>query len=286
MAPTGRVLDRSFPWDGATVRWSRTGSGPPIVFCHGTPWSSHVWRTTADLMAETNTVYRWDMVGYGQSDMVEGDVSLAAQGRLLASLIDHWRIEPPTVIAHDIGGAVALRAHLLHGAPFRAIALVDVVALRPWGSPFFRLVADHPEVFSALPGNLHRALIREYIAGASHRGLTDETLEALVEPWLGSSGQAAFYRQIAQADEGFTAEFEPLLSTMAIPTLVVWGIEDTWIPKDRANRLTSMIKNSRSELIADAGHLIQEDAPTELNTALLAWLSELGANPSEPFEGR
>jgi hypothetical protein len=52
----------------------------------------------------------------------------------------------------------------------------------------------------------------------------------LVAPWLGSDGQQAFYRQIAQADQAHTDEIEPRYRELDLPVLVVWGQEDTWTP--------------------------------------------------------
>jgi pimeloyl-ACP methyl ester carboxylesterase len=114
-------------------------------------------------------------------------------------------------------------ARLLHGSRFASLALVDVAALAPWGTEFFRLVAEHAQVFAALPAAMHEGAVRAYVAGASHRGLTREHEDALVEPWLGEVGQAAFYRQIAQADEAFTDEIEPLYPRLDLPVLVLWG---------------------------------------------------------------
>ena len=226
-----------------------------------------------EALSSKRSLYVWDMLGYGQSDKPDGDVSLGTQGELFAALVDHWGLETPDVVAHDYGGAVALRAHLLHGVDVRSLALIDVVALRPWGSPFFRLVADHAEAFSALPPNLHEALIREYISGASGPGLRPEVLDALVEPWLGE-GQAAFYRQAAQADERFTDEVEPLYGDIRVPTLIVWGTDDQWLPADHAQRLAEAIPNSTLEFIERAGHLIQEDCPAELTRTINRWLTE------------
>lgn len=265
-------LERFWTWRGSTVRYGRFGEGPPVVLCHGTPWSSFVWRSVIDALRESWTVYAWDMVGYGQSDKPDGDVSLRAQGELLTALVEHWEIDSPHVVAHDFGGAVALRAHLIHHVAFSSLALVDVVALRPWGSPFFKLVADNADVFTELPSNIHEAVVREYIAGASSPGLRPEVLDRLVNPWLGQ-GQAAFYRQIAQADERHTAEFEPLLEQVAVPTLIVWGADDQWIPVDRVQRLESAIPGSISKVIDGAGHLIQEDAPAALTVTVDRWLA-------------
>jgi pimeloyl-ACP methyl ester carboxylesterase len=58
-------------------------------------------------------------------------VSLAAQGRVVTELLSYWGLVEPFVGAHDSGGAVALRAHVLHGARYRALALVDPVVPAP-----------------------------------------------------------------------------------------------------------------------------------------------------------
>lgn len=128
-------LEQIYSWRGRTVAWDSVGSGPPIVACHGTPWSSQLWAPIARALSADFTVYLWDMPGYGQSSMSpEHAVDLGVQGELFANLLAHWNLEDPHVVAHDYGGAVALRAHLLHGASYASLALVDVVALRPWGS--------------------------------------------------------------------------------------------------------------------------------------------------------
>lgn len=271
-------LTRTHEWRGRRIAWDTYGSGPGLVFLHGTPWSSWLWQTYADALAERFTVYLWDMPGYGASSKDPGhDVDLGTQGELFAHLLDRWRLDEPHVIAHDVGGAVALRAHLLHGAGFASLCLVDVVALSPWGSPFFQLVQDHADVFAQLPAAVHEGAIRAYIRGASHRGLTAEALETLVRPWTGPEGQSAFYRQIAQADERFTAEIEPLYGTLSEPVHIIWGAEDTWIPADRATRLSAQMPGSTCRVIPGAGHLIQLDAPVPLASELAAWTQRLTA---------
>lgn len=262
-------LSETFAWEGRRVRWTSFGTGPALVFCHGTPWSSVLWRPIAEALAPGRTVYLWDMPGYGQSSKDDGHaVSLDVQARLFADLLDHWGLESPEIVAHDYGGAVSLRAHLLHGRDYSALSLVDVVALRPWGSEFFRLVKENAEVFRRLPPTVHEGALRSYIATASHRGLTPEWESLLTEPWLGEEGQNAFYRQIAEADERYTDEVEPLYGEVRAPVRVVWGTEDTWIPADRAHRLAAAV-GTDARLVAGAGHLIQCDRPEAL-TALLS----------------
>jgi pimeloyl-ACP methyl ester carboxylesterase len=267
-------LSRRFAWNGRSVAWDRFGSGPPVVFLHGTPWSSALWRPIAEALSAGFTVYLWDMPGYGQSSNDPSHpVDLGTQGRLFADLVSEWGLEEPHVVAHDFGGAVALRARLLHGARYASLCLVDVVALSPWGSPFFTLVKQHADAFARLPPAVHRGAIEAYIRGASHRGLRADDLAMLVEPWTGEAGQAAFYRQIAEADERFTDDVEPLYGNVTEPVHVVWGTEDTWIPVDRATRLHQAIPHSSVAMIEGAGHLIQLDAPAALAAELTRWLT-------------
>ncbi|MGP4015079.1 alpha/beta fold hydrolase [Saccharopolyspora sp. 5N708] len=257
-----------------TVRWASHGQGDPVVLLHGTPFSSYVWRDIAGALSARHQVYVWDMPGYGQSEKRDGqDVSLGAQQAVFTDLLRHWGLRGPAVIAHDFGGAVALRSTLLDGVHYGRLALVDAVSVRPWGSEFFRLVQDNSEVFAALPPHLHEALVRRYITTAAHRELRGEVLDALVAPWLGEVGQPAFYRQIAQADERYTREIENRYDEVDCPVLIAWGDQDQWLPTDRAEQLAQRIPHAHLTWIDQAGHLAQEDNPARLTALLTDFLN-------------
>ncbi|MBO8184261.1 alpha/beta fold hydrolase [Streptomyces spirodelae] len=272
------TLDRTFESSTGTVRWAALGdpASPPVVLLHGTPWSSYTWRNVARALSAEHRVYVWDMPGYGASAKYEGqDVTLGAQARVFTELLAHWGLERPAVLAHDFGGTVAMRAHLLHGAAYERLALVDVVvAFDSWGSPTYKLMGAHPDIFSRLPPALHRALVREYISSASARGLHRDVLDQLTRPWLGEEGQPAFFRQIAQNDQRWTREAEERYGETAVPVLVCWGSDDAWIASDNAREVAARIPGARLRMIEGAGHLVQEDTPAELTAALVRFLSE------------
>jgi pimeloyl-ACP methyl ester carboxylesterase len=272
----------TFAWRGREVAWQRAGSGPAVVLCHGTPFSSAIWRPFADALSSDHTVYVWDMPGYGASSKAaEHAVDLGVQGELLADLIAEWRLDQPDVIAHDFGGAVSLRAHLLHGARYRSLMLVDVVAIPPTGSPFFRFVQEHPGLLAELPAYIHEAIVTAYIRGASHRELRAEDLAALVAPWTTAEGQPAFYRQIEQTEERYLEEIQARVGEIDIPVRIVWGREDEWIAPDTGRRLSELIPTASLRLVDGAGHLIHYDAPAALADEMRAWL----ASPAPPAPG-
>jgi pimeloyl-ACP methyl ester carboxylesterase len=262
------------------VRWKRMGppDAPPVVLLHGTPFSSYVWRGIARSLAHRHRVYVWDMPGYGASDKSEGqDVSLAAEAGVFVELLAAWGLTEPVVIAHDSGGALALGAHLLDGMRYQKLALVDAVALPPWGSDFSALVGEHADVFARLPPAAHEALLREYVGSASSRGLHPATLDALVEPWVADGGQAAFYRQLAarRQDQSYTDRLQDRYATIDMPVTVCWGADDTWVPVERGRELAARIPGARLRIIPGAGHLVPEDQPAELTAALLEFLHDL-----------
>jgi pimeloyl-ACP methyl ester carboxylesterase len=264
-------------WRGRRVAWQRTGSGPPVILCHGTPFSSAIWRPFADALGNDHTVYVWDMPGYGASSKAaEHAVDLGLQGELLADLIVEWGLDRPHVIAHDLGGAVSLRAHLLHGADYGSLMLVDVVAIPPTGSPFFRFVQEHPGLLADLPAYIHEAIVTAYIRGASHRGLRAEDLDALVAPWLTAEGQPAFYRQIEQFDERYLDELQARLREIDIPVRIIWGREDAWIAPEVGRRLSEAIPTASLRLVDGAGHLVHHDAPAALADEIRGWLQAPG----------
>jgi len=280
-----------------------------VIICHGTPWSSRMWLPLARELAQTNRVRLWDMPGYGDSiPSTSGDsipdpsttsaqptddplaeaapaVDLITQRRRLAELIDCWEVSNPHVIAHDFGGAVALGAHLLEGCDFASLYLLDIVTLDPWGSPFFRLVAENEKVFAALPPRLHRALVREYISGAAgttpddspsgenRSSLSDDHITELSAPWRADAGQAAFYRQIAALRPEHTAPVVDRLGEVRCPVRIGWGEDDPWIPVDQADRLVEALPgNPHVARFPHLGHLVPLEAPHDLFVDVTAWL--------------
>jgi pimeloyl-ACP methyl ester carboxylesterase len=199
-------------------------------------------------------------------------VHAGVHAEVLHALLDHWGLDRPRVVAHDLGGLVALRAHLVEGASYASLFLVDVVAIRPSGSPFFRFVQANPALLPQLPAYIHEAIVRAYIGNATHRGLSSDELDALVEPWTGTEGQPAFYRQIADYDLGFLEENERQLPRLDLPVRILWGAEDAWIPLSTGRRFAELVPGAILTEVPGAGHLMQYDAPVALATALRGWL--------------
>jgi pimeloyl-ACP methyl ester carboxylesterase len=267
MSPS-REPAETYQFDGQTVCYEVIGSGAPVVLVHGTPFSSYVWRNIARELARSFRVFSYDLLGYGKSEKrADQDASLGVQNRLLAELLRHWGLERPNIIGHDFGGATTLRTHLIDGRNYERMLLIDPVAMRPWGSPFVQHVLRFEDAFAGLPDYIHRAILRAYIRGAAHKTLTDEDLEPYIAPWVGAVGQAAFYRQIAQMDQRYTDEVQGSYGRLRCPCLLLWGMNDQWIPIEKGRELAELVPGCQLVEIPDCGHLVQEDAPEAIVAA-------------------
>ena len=263
-------LDNRFQFNGQSVAWGCIGQGDPVVLIHGFPWSSQAWRRIAPYLADRRSVYYFDMVGCGESEKSDGqDVSAAVQNDLLAALLDHWSLDCPEVVAHDFGGLAALRGHYVNGLQYRKLTLIDAVAVLPSGSPFFAHVREYEEAFAQLPAYAHDALFRAYIQGAAHKPLREEAIEIYARPYQGETGQPAFYRQIAQSDTGYIEELQGRYGPMACNVNIIWGEEDSFIPLAQGEQLAAALSANSLTRVAQAGHILQEDAPEAIVAALL-----------------
>ncbi|MEO3796811.1 alpha/beta hydrolase [Nonomuraea sp. B10E15] len=275
------TLRETFDTPDGTIRWAVMGRGDPVVLVHGTPYSSFLWRDVAPALALTRRVFVFDHLGFGRSDQHEGqDLGLAAHARNFRRLLDHWEVSRPSVVAHDIGGAVALRALLLEGADFGDLTLFDAVSGGQWERGLFQLILKQAEVFEQLPGYAHEALVAGHLRHATHAGFRPGVLDAFLAPWRGAQGQAAFYRQYSQIRQADTAGYEQLLGGIPVPVRLIWGREDRILPPEHAQWLRERIPHAELHWIEGAGHLLQEDAPARLTAHLTA-----GFRPGSRHEG-
>ncbi len=267
-------LRRRLTLSGREIAYDVLGYGQPLILVHGTPSRSYIWRDVAMRLADRFTVYVYDLLGFGQSECREGlDVSISGQSRLLTELIEAWRLEAPSIAGHDIGGAIALRAHLLEGVPFGCIALVDSVVFRPWITPTTRHVKAHLEVYGTMPAKVFEAIVASHLGTATHRPMDNGAFATYLEGWRGEFGQKLYLQKDAQLDEDDTAQFEPLLPSIDVPVRIVWGEQDAWLAPSIAEHLHDTIPGSDLIILPETGHFAMEDSPKEVAAALFEFFT-------------
>ncbi len=266
-------LSETVGTSAGAVAAGSTGDGADLVLAHGWPWSSFSWHRIIPELSKRYRVHWYDMPGYGQSGKGANQrTSLDVQGEIFAEMLAHWKLSRPSVVAHDFGGATTLRAHLLHGCEFEKYVLMNVVAMRPWGSDFFDHVGRHVDAFSGLPPHIHKAVVEAYIRGALVSEIDQDDFEQLVAPWLSDEGRGSFYRQFAQADERYTADIEAMFGDIRCPVTILWGEDDPWIPLERGKSLHERIPRASFHAFPGVGHLPQLEIPDRVVKTVEAFL--------------
>jgi pimeloyl-ACP methyl ester carboxylesterase len=255
------------------IAYDSFGGGPDVVLVHGTPFRGLIWRELVARLAGRYRFHVLDLPGFGASDKYDGqEVRLRSFARTLAELLDHLQLAEPVLVGHDFGAAAVAGAHLVEGAPARALAVVDGVVLSPWGTEYARLVHSTPETFNALPGYVHEAILSAHIATAADRPLDPGWRDALIAPWRGPEGQAAYHRQIQQFDYAYTDWLEALYPSLSVPLQVFWGDRDQWVDPAVGRRLADLVPGAGFTPLPDAGHLAMLDTPGLLARELGSWL--------------
>jgi len=309
------TLDQTFahstPTHSFEIKWTHLGShtAPPLVFIHGTPWSSYEWHALAHALSSRYSIFLYDHPGFGDSpspirlpsssnstsapsntdtnltdveELIDLDPSLTLRATASAALITSWALPTaPHIIAHDNGGLVSLRLLLQYSISFASLCLIDVVALtRTAPIPFFELVASNQGVFNAIPAHLIEGFIASYVAAAAFKPLEEVVKEALVSPWRegGSQGPGRFLEEMVQAQHRDVGEIEGEYGRVRemVPTRIIWGKDDAWVPASTAERLAKALGLGVEEvvLVEEAGHLVMFDQPSRVAVEVALWLGE------------
>jgi pimeloyl-ACP methyl ester carboxylesterase len=298
------TLTNNFRYENAThsydIKWCSLGNPdtPPVVFIHGTPWSSRVWKPFALALSRKFHVYLFDNPGFGESPLerernakafepsnkvTELDADLARQSEVFSALFKSWERDwgnnKAHVIAHDHAGLMSLRAYLLHDCRYASLCLMDVVAIGPFGQPLFKTVAENPRHFQQLPDMAFEGILESYIRNAAFHELSRDTMQTLKAPWTKEGGKAGFIRQLCQANSRSTEEVEVRYAEVGqqIPVKIIWGTQDNWLPVKIAARLGNALNAKEIVHIEEAGHLIMYDQPAQLGIEIGSWLSSVGA---------
>jgi pimeloyl-ACP methyl ester carboxylesterase len=271
---TSWKLDQRIQVSGGEVAAGVFGEGPPVVLVHGTPAWSYLWRGVVPLVAREHTVYVWDLLGFGDSRLSpDAEPSIARQARTLAELTEHWGLETPSLVGHDIGGGIVTRAHLIEQVPVRRLALLDAAVLGPWNTPFTEHQQRHADVYRTMPADIFGDLVAARFRTATHRPMSPDVAAAYVAPWSGPEGQQRWMDQVSTVSFEDTREVMGRLSEIAAPTLVLWGDQDQWLDPTTADRLAAAIPGARRETVPEAGHFAAEDNPRGVAEALLRFLA-------------
>ena len=243
---------------------------PPVVFLHGIPTWSFLWRDVVPPIAEDRRIIAPDLVGFGNSTMHDGfDRSIRAQEAMLDDLLSQLGIERVSLVSHDIGGGVALR-YAAHN-PDRVEKLVcsNAVCYDSWPVDFIMDFAL-PETTETPIDDLEEQVSSAFRLGA-YGDPDEEFVEGLTAPWLTEEGRTSLSRCAVATNTNHTTELD--YGAIAADVCCLWGAEDAFQPIEYAERLA---EETGGEVVAldEAYHWVMADRTERYIEELRSFLEE------------
>ena len=252
--------DRLMNIAGANVRVRIEGpqDAPPIILMHGFIYSLETWNAWATDLKKDHRVIRFDLLGHGLSGPdPQRRYSPDERAAFVGDVMDALGVERAIIGGNSLGGLAAWRFAAKN--PERASALILV---SPGGYPA-NGVEDTPlsppapmALFLRTPPDAGVALTLKNIYGDDSKATPEKV--KLVGDMMRQPGNGEAY---VQSIEEFTLpDPEPLLNSINVPTLILWGAEDAVMPVDHGRRMKEAIPDARLIIYDGVGHVAQEEA--------------------------
>jgi pimeloyl-ACP methyl ester carboxylesterase len=265
--------------DGASVNYVEIGEGEPLLFIHGVSGCWQNWlENLPHFAAAGRRCVALDLPGFGASPLPEWPIEMGRYGDLVREFCEAVGIEGAAVVGNSMGGLVAVELAL--GAPELVERLVLVSAagiINTWRpeeravvtawwwqrmAPFF---ADRGRQIVARPR------LRRVVFGSIVRYPNRLADDLLVEQILGGLRQADGFE--AALVDLITTDVREQIATLAMPTMIVWGMSDRVVPVNAAASYHRRIPHSRLEIFERTGHVPQLERPLRFNAVLEDFLT-------------
>ena len=286
MFPAGDPAYRvSFPRlrSGIKIRVVERGepTSPPVLLVHGWGCSAFVFRDNMPALADGGfRAIAVDLKGHGLSDkpVVAEEYTVDALVEHLLDILDVLGLERPALVGHSLGGTLIYHFAMRYPQRARCLGLISPVGLT--GVTLMWLYrALTPGFLTPLVQRIKPRLIvkmaMKRVYGKRSR-FTERDVEEFLAPSQFPEFSLAMRHLLHQYD--WNAAKHQRLAVVDLPAAGVWGTIDHLMPDDGMGIYLSLIPRIVLHSIVDGGHLITQETPDEVNSALLEMLSRTYGN--------
>jgi len=281
---------------GARMAYIEMGSGDPIVFLHGNPTSSYLWRNVMPHLEGLGRLIAPDLIGMGDSaklpDSGPGRYTFAEHRRYLDALLAALAVDAGvTLVVHDWGSALGFDWANRHRGAIKGIAYMEAI-VRPitWDD----WPAAGRRVFQGFrsPAGEHMVLddnvfVERVLPGSVLRGLTEEEMDVYRRPFL-TPGEDR--RPTLTWPRQIPIDNEPAEVTAVVDGYADWLAASRTLPKLFVNAEPGAILTgsqrefcrtwpNQIEVTVAGSHFIQEDSPDEIGAAIADWYRDTLTGP-------
>lgn len=270
----------------------RAGRGPAIVLLHGIGCDHRTWLPVLRPLSRHFTVLAPDLLGHGLSDAPRADYSIGGYANGVRDLLALNGISSATIVGHSLGGGIAMQFAYQFPQSTQRLVLVGSAGLGRSVNPLLRALtmpggSTALKAAASAPVRKPATAIMRRLQSLGLPGTIDLAGMADVYESLGDGPRRRAFHHVLQAAADWRGQVITMLDRAylaeAMPSLVIWGEQDTIIPVKHAYAAHHVLPGSQLEVIPHAGHFPQEDDPEHFASALIDFV--LDTAPAK-YDGR
>jgi haloalkane dehalogenase len=272
---------------GHRMHFVDEGQGDPILFLHGNPTSSYLWRNVIPNLTHQGCCIAPDLIGMGKSDHPDLDYSFFDHVHYLEAFIAELALTNITLVLHDWGSALGLHYAQRHETNVKALCLMEFIHPMTWddwqepAKSLFQAFRT-PQVGWDLIVN-QNAFIEQVLPGSIVRKLSDAEMEQYRAPFANPSDRKPLWQFPNQLPiEGEPAEvvevveqYHDWLLQTPLPKLLFWATPGALIPPEKATWYQQHLLHVKTVHIGAGIHYLQEDNPQVIGQELATWYASL-----------
>lgn len=271
---------------GTQIHYVEEGAGQPVLFIHGNPTWSYLWRNIIPKVAETERAIAIDLLGFGKSDKpADADYSFDQHCAIVNEFIQAMSLTNVSLVLHDWGGLIGMNYAIDHIANVRKVVLLSTF-VAPVALPFapvlrlFRNAVLTTLFVQRL--NLFMPLALRF-GVAKQSSMSDGVREQYYAPFPDYGSRRSVRRwpeqiPLVPADSTYQTleRIGKALPSFNRQVLVLKADRDPILTMKRAEWLVQTLPHARLEVIEQAGHFAQEDQPEKIAEAISAFMRKGG----------
>lgn len=260
---------------GVRIHYVEQGTGPPVLFVHGNPTWSYIWRNVLPATAGTHRAIALDLMGFGRSEHPPGSrYDVVEHAAVIEAFIGELGLQHLSLVLHDWGGILGMDYAVRHQANVDKVVLMSTFLAPPRGrlNSLLMRVPRVPGIGWLAVERLNLFLPLALRAGIARPArLSQEIRRSYAEPFPTAESRRSIRRfteqlPVSPADESYAmlTKIAAELPAFDRPVLILKGRWDPILSMRRARWLARTLPHARVEVIDGAGHFLQEDQPARV----------------------
>lgn len=274
---------------GSKIHYVEEGAGDPILFLHGNPTSSYLWRNIIPYVTPYGRAIAMDLIGMGRSDKPDIEYRFFDHVKYVEGFIEKIGLKNITLVVHDWGAALGFYYAMRHESNFKGLAFMEAIFMPvPTWNEFpadFRQVIQAfrtPQVGWDMIVN-QNMFVEQVLPGAIVRKLTEEEMNHYRDPYKDPASRKPVWRwpnelpisgEPADVVEAINA-YNQWLQNSAVPKLLFYGTPGAIGPAPVVAWCRERLKNLKVVDVGNGIHYLQEDNPHLIGSELAMWYRDL-----------